>query len=53
MPDEKRADKQNLIDKIITILLQLPWSKALTELQKIARRAVHRRSSAGMYEARN
>jgi hypothetical protein len=50
MPDEKRNDDQSLLDKIITILLQLPRSDALTELWKMAGKAIQRRFAAGMYE---
>ena len=50
MKNQVSDTEQSLLDKIITILLGLPWTEALTELWNMARKAAQRRSTAGMYE---
>lgn len=50
MANAESTDDQPLLDRIITILMRLPWSESLGELWKVARKAAQRRSSTGMYE---
>jgi hypothetical protein len=50
MTDDDRSDDRSLLNRILTILLGLPWSEALREAWKIAHKAMQRRLSAGMYQ---
>jgi len=50
MPDEKRNDDRNLLDKLIALLLGLPWLDVLREAWKILCKVMQRRSCKGMYE---
>ena len=50
MATKNDSEDRNPLDRIIFILLGLPWSEALTELWKMARKALQHRLGAGMYE---
>ena len=50
MKNQESDKEQSLLDKIITILLGLQGTEALTELWNLARKAAQRRFTAGMYE---
>jgi len=50
MTDEKRNDDQSLFDKLIAVLLGLPWPAVLGDLWKIIRKVMQGWSYKGMYE---
>ena len=50
MTDEKRNDDQSLSDKLIGVLLGLPWPAVLGDLWKIMRKVMQGWSYRGMYE---
>jgi len=50
MTDEKRNDDQSLSDKLIAVLLGLPWPAVLGDLWKIIRKVMQGWSYKGMYE---
>jgi len=49
MTDEKHDDNQSFIDKLVDVLLQLPWLRVLEEAWEILRRVVPRQPT-GIYE---
>jgi hypothetical protein len=51
MTDEKRNSNQRLVDKVIDVLLGLPWPEVLRDGWKIARKAMQGRADRGLYEA--
>ena len=50
MSNHGHSGDRSALDRIITILLGLPWPEALRELWKMTHKALQRRLSAGMYE---
>ena len=53
MTDEKRNDDQSLFDRLIAVLLGLPWPAVLGDLWKIIRKVMQGWSYKDMYEALN
>jgi hypothetical protein len=53
MADEKRKDRQSLLEKLIAILLSLPWLEVAEMAWNIIRKVIQVRSYAGMYEVLN
>ena len=50
MEDEQRNHNQSLPDRLVALLLGLPWLDTVETGWRIARTVIQRRSSAGMYE---
>ena len=50
MVDERRSNKQIILDKLITVLWGLPWPEVVEKLWKIAKNVVQGLSVKGMYE---
>ena len=50
MANKKRNDNQSLLDKLIAVLLGLPWPEVLGDAW-IIRKVVQGRSYGGMYKA--
>jgi hypothetical protein len=50
MGDEKHNGNPNLFDKLIAVLLQLPWLDVLGDAWKALRKVIQSRSYRGMYE---
>ena len=50
MTDENDNANQNLLDKLITVLVRLPWAEVLADALKALREAILGRSYRGLYE---
>jgi hypothetical protein len=50
MTGGKDTDNQSLIDKLMTVLLRLPWADVLGDDLKALRQATQGRSYIGLYE---
>jgi hypothetical protein len=50
MTDEKRDDHQSLLDKLIALLLRLPWLDVLGDMWKTLRKTLPGQSYRGLYE---
>ncbi|MEA3375339.1 MAG: hypothetical protein U9R72_03975 [Chloroflexota bacterium] len=50
MTDEKDNDNQNLVDKLIAVLLRLPWADVLGDALEAVYRAIQGRSYRGLHE---
>jgi hypothetical protein len=50
MTDEKHNNNQSPLDKLIAVLLRLPWADVVADALKALREAVQGRSSRGLYE---
>jgi hypothetical protein len=50
MTDEKRNSNQRLVDKLIDVLLALPWPEVLKDAWKLVQKAMEGRADRGLYE---
>ena len=53
MEDKDNNGNRNLLDKLITVVVGLPWPEAVGEAWKVLRKVQQRRSVVGMYEVLN
>ena len=50
MADKKRDDNQTFFDKLIDVLLRLPWPDVLVDAWKVTCRVMRSWTGNGMYE---
>jgi hypothetical protein len=50
MTDEKESSNQSFVDRLIAVLLRLPWAAVLEDALKALRRLIEGRSYKGLYE---
>ncbi|MGD8968616.1 MAG: hypothetical protein PVI07_13990, partial [Anaerolineae bacterium] len=50
MTDEKDTDNQSFLDKLIAVLVRLPWADGLGDAVKALHKTIQGRSHRGLYE---